>query len=286
MRDSQQITSTWLFRLSPLILLVLILGWNSNLLAANDNSHARNYDFGIEYFQWEEFDSAGNRLLSEHGPRLFLGFTSQDLLPTRDNVFATARVKFYAGNVDYDGQTQVTIGGVLVPSLSGIYLSSTSRYTGWNFEAHSGWNVLPTHPDISIIATLGAESWQRDIANGTDARGNTVSGIQEDYKVIYTRLGLEFEKSHKHWRCKTNIGFKRPLWTDEQVAGLNLTLEPGKQWSFFASYQLGVKTESEKEYFIRTYFDSYRFSASPVVNNFQQPESQLNTFGVSLGSTF
>jgi len=288
MRDSQKfVLFTRLFHHSALILLMLMFGLSNTLYAADDGtSHARNYDFGIEYFQWEEFNASGNRLLSEHGPRFFLSFTSQDLLSTRDKVFATLQARFYAGNVDYDGQTQVTIGGALVPSLSGIYLPSTSRYTGFNLEALSGWDVFPTHPGTSLLVALGTDVWKRDIANGIDARGNSVSGIQEDYKVIYSRLGLNFEKSHQHWTCITRIGFKRPLWTDEQVAGLNLTLEPGKQWSFFASYQLGVKTESDKEYFIKAYYDSYRFSASPVVNNFLQPESQLDTFGVSLGSTF
>jgi hypothetical protein len=97
-------------------------------------------ELGMENFRWQEFDSKGVRLLSEHGPRYGFGGLLDNLGRETPGVLAVFSARHYRGRVEYDGQD----------SMQGRFLATNSIYGGYEVEAGGGYRFMP-YPQTSAI---------------------------------------------------------------------------------------------------------------------------------------
>lgn len=239
----------------------------------------KTFSIGSEFFRWQEFSSSGNRFLSEHGLRYRGTIAFNDVLPRHDKFSYHALLRGYIGSIDYDGQTQP--GSIFVPS--------TADYAGWNGELGSRYEYSAVnHRSVSrsVFAALGIDHWIRDLQDSTDAQGNPVGGIREEYQILYGRLGLQFEHAGSLWQSGTRVGIKYPFTAKEKIDSLGIELEPGRQVTFFASYRGTIERRNGRTGYLEVGYDAYRFDASPVISGWQQPQSHQDVITISIGTTF
>lgn len=234
---------------------------------------------GSEYFSHREYDS-GARLLTESGPRYFIGITAaQDVSPQS---IVTLDMRLYTANVTYNGET---IGPPVLPvkTYTGYRGSSSElsliHYVGAGDDA----------PQFGLLVALGIDWWQRQIKDSNS--GTTpISGYTEKYLIGYSRLGAVF-RTGEAWRFEG--GIKYPLYADEQVAIYDsVHLSPARRVSgfFSAHYRLNMRWS------LTGYYDSYRFDKSPSVPVTQngaptiyvqyQPKFEQYRYGISLSHQF
>ena len=211
---------------------------------------------GVESLRWEEF-SGGQRLLSETGPRLAVGFALDHLLHgDLANPYAM-EVRGYVGLVDYDGQTQ-----------AGVSAKTDTDYFGVSGEVMGGLR-LAGGLRMDLLGGLGLDTWSRDIQDGVTANGSTALGYQEDYFILYGKLGPGFLFRSEARRAYLQFGLKYSLYTYERVYlssigyDSDVELEPGKKISGFAKWRMSWGKETDRSRFgASIYYDSFRFSAS------------------------
>lgn len=239
---------------------------------------------GVESFVWKEH-SGGQRLLRESGPRLTVGLSLNHLLHGNPAMPYAVEVRGYAGVIDYDGQTQ-----------AGVPVQTDVNYLGVRAEvigAHPLWG----NARANVLFGLGADTWVRDIQDGVTANGTRASGYQEDYFILYGKLGPGFRFQNGTSRSFLQFGIKYPFYTYEtahlSTVGFDddANLRPGKKASGFAKWQMmGGKEEGKTRLGASIYYESYRFSASPsktvsagsTLFSVRQPESRMDVFGASL----
>ncbi|MBI3777368.1 MAG: hypothetical protein HY274_00355 [Gammaproteobacteria bacterium] len=239
---------------------------------------------GVESFRWEEF-SGGQRLLSETGPRLAVGFTLDHLRQgDQPNPYA-AEARVYLGVVDYDGQTQ-----------AGVSAKTDVDYFGASAEVMGGLRLAGS-PRMDLLGGLGVDTWIRDLQDGVTANGSVAQGYREDYFILYSKLGPGFLFQSEARRAYLQFGLKYPLYTYERVYLTSLgfdsdvELAPGKQLSGYAKWQMNWGRETGKPRFGASfYYDSFRFSASAsktvsavgALYRVHQPESRMDVLGARL----
>jgi hypothetical protein len=237
---------------------------------------------GMDLFRWQEYDSNQSRLLSEQGLRLSLQAGWDDILASHHSGKINLLARLYSGDINYDGQTQSSID----PTKNGIFVSSTSRYDGLGVEIE-GLHPLKGSYDNALLLGLGIDIWRRDIQESIDAQGDLIGGTTEDYRVLYSRLGLLWQNHGPYGHSQIRAGIKYPLRIDEQVIGI--TLHPGRNISLFTSYRLSLNDHRNTT--ITIYYDSLRLNSSPVVTDqngdpWLQPQSQQDSIGIMIGIPF
>jgi hypothetical protein len=239
---------------------------------------------GLESFRWEEFNG-DQRLLKETGPRFTVGFMLDHLQQADQANPYSLEAHAYLGVVDYDGQTQ-----------EGISVKTDVNYFGINAEAMGGVRLAGSLR-MDLLGGLGVDTWSRDLQDSTAANGSAVSGYQENYFIIYGKLGPGFLFQGETRRSYLQFGIKYPLYTFEQahLADIgfdsDVDLSPGKQVSGYAKWQMNWGRETDKPRFgVSIYYDSYRFSASDsktvsaggYLFRVYQPESRMDVLGARL----
>jgi hypothetical protein len=182
-----------------------------------------------EYFKWKEFND-GSTLLEESGPIFGIGVSAKGTV--YKSITLKGRGEFFGGSVDYDGQTQV-----------GTPVRTDTDYVGFKIEVDGGWKFLVKEKSsLEPFLGLGARKWNRDI-KGT----NFASGVEEDWRTIYARLGIRGDHVYPNeLKVFAEAAVKLPF-DNENEADLNqfdVTLEPGNRASFFA--ELGLKWKKFK----------------------------------------
>ena len=239
---------------------------------------------GVESFRWEEF-SGGQRLLSETGPRLTVGFTLDHLQQGDQTNPYALEARAYLGVVDYDGQTQ-----------SGVSAKTDVDYFGVSAEAMGGLRLAGS-PRMDLLGGVGVDTWTRDLQDGVTANGSVARGYREDYFILYGKLGPGFLFQSETRRSYLQFGLKYPLYTYERAYltsigfDSDVELAPGKQLSGYVKWQMNWGRQADKPRFgLSFYYDSYRFSASAsktvsaggVLFNVHQPESRMDVLGARL----
>ena len=238
---------------------------------------------GVELFHWQEFDPYSPlRLLSEQGARMILKAGWDDIFHNTRFRGININAQLYSGAINYDGQTQSTID----PTKNGIFVASTSRYNGLGLELEKLW-PLKNHDNAAMMLALGGDIWRRSIQQSTDAQGNPISGASEDYRVVHSRLGLQWMTRGDFGDARLRLGIRYPLWIDERTA--DITLHPEPAISAFASYRLTLADKYNT--IIDIYYDSLYLKPSPVVidqygDPWLQPESKQDSVGVLIGIPF
>jgi len=239
---------------------------------------------GVESFRWEEF-SGGQRLLSETGPRLTVGFTLDHLQQGDQTNPYALEARAYLGVVDYDGQTQ-----------SGVSAKTDVNYFGVSAEAMGGLR-LAGNLHMDLLGGVGVDTWTRDLQDGVTANGSTALGYREDYFILYGKLGPGFLFQSETSRSYLQFGLKYPFYTYERAYltsigfDSDVELAPGKQLSGYAKWQMNWGRATDKPRFgVSFYYDSYRFSASAsktvsagsALYSVHQPESRMDVLGARL----
>ncbi len=239
---------------------------------------------GVESLRWEEF-SGGQHLLSETGPRLTVGFALDHLLHGDLAKPYAMEVRGCVGFIDYDGQTQ-----------AGVSAKTDTDYFGVSAEVMGGLRLAGNHR-MDLLGGLGMDTWTRDIQDGVTANGSAALGYQEDYFILYGKLGPGFLFQNGATRSYLQFGLKYPLYTYERVYlssigyDSDVELEPGKKISGFAKWRMSWGKETDRSRFgASIYYDSFRFSASKsktvsaagVLYSVHQPESRMDVLGARL----
>jgi len=235
---------------------------------------------GVQSFRWQEFLD-GARVVKETGPMLSLGASVDNLGRAGKGLLFSVEGAIYGGTVDYDGQTQDGVDAQTDAEYSGAYLDGLLGYRVFSIEKRY---------DIDVLGGLGLDSWDRDIAGGTDALGRQVRGIAEDYQVVSGRVGLGLQSRWARWTGYLQLGLKRPLRTQEEITRLGVTLEPKSAPSVFGSLSLDRLSSGRRTFGLVLYYESYRFDESPPEPGSLggspvlvfQPESKMDVVGLRL----
>jgi hypothetical protein len=243
-------------------------------------------EVGAELFRWQEFDDGGKRLLTEQGPRFSLAASANNLVRREPGLIYLSTVRIYGGQVQYDGQDD-----------SHAYVSSDTRYGGWNAELGMGYRVMGEQDvyAVDVYAAAGTERWRRNVLNSQNATGIATSGSAEDYAVDYGRAGLGF--AHKVYDSDgyLNFGVRIPLSVreDTSINSHSVHLNPRPRGSPFISYKLSLRPTTRDQpfgAFVKLYYDGYRFGKSKVKSIptllVWQPESSMDAVGLTLGVSF
>ena len=223
---------------------------------------------GMESFRWEESTTPA---VEESGLRFTLELNWQQT--KQPGLSAEYQLKFYRGDVDYTGATL----------FGGTPLSGESRYRGWSNEVRAVWR---SQSPVDFVMALGYDQWERRFPQ---------TAQEEDYNVIYARLGVAFNSVAKVG-VLGSLGAKYPLWTRENAhfesigAITNPRLRPGKDVSFYGT--IGYRFNPNWD--VLAYYDSYRFKESNVVAvvfpagtaGFFQPKSDMDVFGLTIKYNF
>ncbi len=239
------------------------------LLAASPALFATQIELGggIEYFQWEEFADGGNKLLSETGPRYFIGIKGTNRVDQRWSLDFLGRV--YSGTVNYDGQT-----------MGGTPITTDTDYNGVRSEIGLSYLTRrnksePHRGDLLVRFSLGIDSWRRGLLDTTTSGGTPVSGYTERYYVAYGTVEAQYLGGG--WRA--GVGVLAPYYVDETVSIISdYPLHPEGQLSPFANLEFNLSAQWSLAMEYRT----YRFAKSDVNGGYYQPKSTQDTLSASL----
>lgn len=263
------------------ILVYLVIGLSAAQAAEAGNGAVPSVNLGVEYFLWSE-EISSQRVLRETGPRLTFGIAVDNLMDRNLVSTFAAEIRGYTGDIDYDGRTQ-----------SGIPVESDVDYSGISGEFMLA-NRMAHGSNTSAQLALGFDAWSREIKDTTLADGSPVYGYQEDYLIVYAKLGPGFYLGNGASRSLLQLGIKYPLYTNEKVnlstVGFDsdVELEPGKRVSLYAKWRKVWSGESGRSRFgASIYYDSFVFGASdwkPITAGgtpylVSQPDSRMYVLG-------
>ena len=145
---------------------------------------------------------------------------------------------------------------------------------------------------FSLLTAIGTELWQRRIADAVTADGRIATGLTEQYRIVYGRLGMKTGKQIQLREGAITLGLKYPLVATEQVSGFDstLTLRPGRQAALYARLVLtGKRSTVGWPGALVLYYESYRLrrsagkasSIAEVPVTVFQPQSHMDILGMS-----
>jgi len=222
---------------------------------------------GIEYFSWTEDTDPIS--VKERGPLAVVGL---DFTQSKLRGLALAyRGRLYAGTVDYEGAL------LFFPSVP---VSSDTRYRGMSHEGQLRWRrPLSSGTQVDIVTGAGIDAWERKLG----------SSQQEDYRILYARLGLEFNAPRERgWSA--GFGVKYPFWTQEDANlreegyDQNPKLEPEGRPSLYGH----VGYRFNRRFGLEAYLDGFHFGESDPITvtgsgdtySFVQPQSTQYNVGL------
>lgn len=242
----------------------------------------------FQYFNWEEFNSAGPRILKEEGLLVGTGGTVRlDLYVKK--LILELKGELFGGDVNYNGQTQPNQNS----AISERPVKTDVIYFGTKAESDLGWCYPISQVSLEPFAGLGYRWWLRMIQGSMtqDANGNplTVGGSTEKWMSFYGRLGARAAWTFsKDCTLFAEGGGKYPFYNENEAdvpGGGSVSIKPGKEWSAFG--EIGV---TYKRFRPSIYYEGFRFSQSPTVTVpisstqqelLYQPRSESDIFGIN-----
>lgn len=247
-------------------------------------------DAGLEYYQWKETDASGRNLLTETGPRFSFGGFFGNLPVQPQGLLYKVDGRIYFGLVNYDGQ-----------DFNSVALNSDTEYSGMALEGQLGyrWSINARY-GADVIAGAGLDAWRRGIQAADNVQGQPVSGLEEFYGILYTKLGAGPSFHTPTWQAQMHAGVKYPFNTEEQANLVDIgyaddaILSPVGRASGFVSLNNQFTLGGSKQLSVDFFYDSYRFApskADTVYNGSQyvqvhQPKSAMDVIGVQFGAQF
>ena len=238
-------------RIAAATLLLMLLSLPSLARAgAGTDGFSGAIGVGAMNFELEEFSREGDRLVRESG---WLNGIDAAVGISRKRLRAGLRVAYYAGDVDYDGQTQ-----------SGVAVDSSSDQNIWDTSALAAYR-LPfwSEPRTSVYAGGGYRHWRRDI----QAVGS-LAGLEETYRWWSAQTGLDLEWQHgAHlWsldgRLTRTINPEVSVDFDRTFDSANLDL--GERWGWIASLAWRYRLSPSLSAGLRGFYQSWNLGRSDV----------------------
>jgi len=234
----------------------------------------KNLSVSAEYFQWKEYLKDGTELLSESGPRWGLGIREHNYGRRLYGVVYEIDMRLYFGTVNYDGKSQDGSGNF-------FNVNTKTDYKGGRLLVMGGQRL--THPSLDMLAGMEVNSWIRSLIGATDSGGNYASGYHEMYRVLTARAALGTLQTFAGKPVYIQGGAKYPLDIFEYATVDTVRLTPKPALAFFGSVDIMKFWPSTLvKGSLKVFYEGYRFNASEVVNNYYQPESRMDTVGISL----
>jgi len=233
---------------------------------------------GILGFDVKEFDRQGKRLVHEsdplYGVDIALGLRRRQFGVKLD-------AAYYAGDVDYEGQTQA---GTPINS------STDERFVDVSV---TGVYQLASVPAVSVYAGPGYRYWRREIQSvGASA------GLDETYRWWKLQAGMNigWMRAKNHWVFDGSVirvlspGVDVDLGNRFDTAGLNLGdrwgWRVGGRWIRMLSPRLAVTFDFfyERQRLGKSGTQTLRRNGSPVGSIFQ-PRIEMTNSGILVGLT-
>jgi len=225
---------------------------------------------GVERFVWQEYNVNDSKLVKESGQRMFVSVEADNEVSDRWTYGFRGRI--YSGTVNCDGQVK-----------SGT-CSSDTDYDGAAITADFTGRFIGTdgaYTDLALRFGVTGDVWKRQIAAATS--------YNEEYFVVSGTLGLAYVPEQGWFG---DAGVKYPLLADEDVKLYDkVSVSPQGAFSVYAN----VGYNFNQRWAIKGYYDSYRFKPSDrdtltnggvVVGDIAQPESSMDSYGVTVGFYF
>ena len=236
---------------------------------------------GYEDFRWREVTNTGFEVVDEYGPRYYLGLQENNFHGARQGLLYGLNAALWGGRVTYDGTTYDSVTMVYTP------IQSTTDYYGGTASLSLGRRLapFPLIPGLIPDYQLGVEGqyWKRDLAGGFNDLGQFAAGYSEYFGVANLRLSLGLYHALGRIRGYLRAGIKYPIYINEYVDNVDATLTPGALPSLYADYEIRtVRLRNRNGLSLRAFYNSYRFTASNVVNGVHQPESTMESVGLRL----
>jgi hypothetical protein len=252
--------------------LLLLLGLSS--ATAQYSTHALTITPYVEAqrFSWEERVN-DKRLLQETGMRYYFGAVARLCLIPRAVFFTGIEFAYMTGKVNYDGNLMDGHG-----DLSSY--SATTAYSGADGDLLFGSTLRPSKRFlVTPVAGAGIEYWLRNL----DDRGPY--GYTEKYVVPSVDCGVRLT-----YVLESNIQLfstflaRFPLSISESFTvapegqePYTVTLHPGTN----PQYRIGVGLDVYRVFVVFS-FESWYLNQSAVSNQYYQPESTRQEYGVRI----
>jgi len=227
---------------------------------------------GAEHMSWRESTTPS---VSETGVRGVLGLNW--IQNKEAGWLASYHLKFYTGNVDYDGANLLT----------GVPVNGSTHYWGYTNEIQAIYRT-PNNP-LEFVGGFGWDSWQRHLSPQQD----------EDYDVYYLRVGVNVNTRTKRGFFGT-AGIKYPIHVNENANLMEIGFDQNPRLhpkgEVAGSAELGYRFNANWD--LIGYYDGWRFGQSntAVVTanasfpgqsiNVFQPQSKMDIYGVKLQYNF
>jgi hypothetical protein len=223
-----------------------------------------------EHFKWKETTQPA---VKETGLRWALDLTwFQSREP---GASAEYNLRFYAGNVDYNGAFLFT----------GTPASDETRYRGFTNELRLVYRMEQS--PVDFVGGLGWDHWSRKFSSNQQ---------EETWDIVYAKLGASYNATAKQGPL-ASAGLKYPVWTRENAHltqlgfDSNPRLHPGRSLSFYGT--LGYRFNPSWD--VMAFYDSFRFKRSDVefvsvggvpAGGVLQPESRMDVIGLKVQHNF
>lgn len=255
-----------------LCLSVVVPAWAAD---QNEGPFAR-----AEYFTWEEFNDAGERLLRERGPRIAMGVEGDNFARELPGFVYRFSGAGYVGSVTYEGRT------IKAP----VAVTTSTDYLGLSLEAlggqRYGFLVEPHRFDLLFGGAL--DLWLRNLRDSHDANGNFTMGYRETYLAWTAKAALGLSHQAGNGVGYFMAGVKYPAYVSEWLTLYNVVLHPQGRPSWFARWTMtNVLPFQRTGLSISLFYDSWRFAVSDREADGDvrvwQPESSMDVIGVEIG---
>lgn len=260
--------------ITPLLCCAALFSMLAETSVANDSGFAVGLGTQVQYFDYEEFNANGRSLNQEQGGLPGLYFFGRY---THNHLQHQLAATLFAGNVDYDGQTQT---GIAHQTTTNTLLYSLS----YRLEA----DILPER--LAAYFSANWDYWSRSIQPS-----GAIIGLDETYRWPSLALGLKLPlistgKHAVHVSSAYLHILKGKFTVDLSALGFGepaLDLGTGNGFESTLSYTL--KLLHDRKAGIDLYYRQWRFAESDpkTINNgtnsltFLEPRSKSKRIGLT-----
>jgi len=231
---------------------------------------------GILNFDVKEFDTQGNRLVHESDP--LYGIDVEFGLRRRQTEIKLGAA-YYAGDVDYEGQTQA---GVPVNS------STDERIVDLSIAAVYRPSFVPA---ISVYGGPGFRYWRRDIQPV-----GTATGLDESYRwwKLQAGMSIAWTRAKNHWMLdgrvtralspRVNVDLSDRFDSAELNLGDRWGWRVGGRWMRVLSPRLEATLDLsyEVQRLGNSDAETLKRNGAPV-GSIYQPRIEMKNFGILIG---
>jgi len=219
---------------------------------------------GLMNFDLKEFNRQGDRLVQESG---WLPGIDAAVSGGKNPLRGSLRASYYAGDIDYDGQTQ-----------SGVAIDSSSDQKIWDISALAAYRLPLLAPlSTSLYGGGGYRHWRRDIQSV-----GSISGLDETYRWGRAQAGLNLE-----WRRGANLWILDGRLTrtlnpqvevDFQHTFDTANLDLGQRWGWITELAWRHRISARLSAGLKAFYERWDFGKSEL--------ETLTANGAAAGSVF